>query len=49
MIATTLLFLQAQVGRPFPDLRLPTIDGSRELSITDFEGSRVLLVEFASW
>lgn len=38
-----------EVGQPYPDLRLPTIDGERTLSIRDLVGKPVLLIEFASW
>ena len=37
------------VGQPLPDLRLPTLDGSATVDLADLRGSRVLLVEFASW
>jgi len=37
-----------QVGRPAPDLRLPTIDGGTT-SLAELRGERVLLFEFASW
>ncbi len=32
-----------------PDLRLPTIDGSETISLSDFRGTKLLLIEFASW
>ena len=37
------------VGRPYPQLVLPTLDGSRATSLADFRGQKVLLIEFASW
>ena len=37
-----------QVGKPFPDLRLPTLNG-RNMSIGDFRGKKVILHVFASW
>lgn len=37
------------VGQRFPDIELPTIDGSRSLRLSELRGSRVLLIEFASW
>lgn len=36
-------------GERLPDLRLPTIDGSRTISLAELRGARLLLVEFASW
>jgi len=36
------------VGKPVPDLELPTIDGGR-LALSSLRGKRVLLIEFASW
>lgn len=35
-------------GAPFPDLRLPTIEGE-ELAIHDFRGVRLLAFTWASW
>ena len=37
------------VGDFFPDVELPTIDGSETLRLSSFEGQRLLLIEFASW
>lgn len=37
------------VGTHFPDVELPTIDGKETLRLSDFEGQRLLLIEFASW
>lgn len=37
------------VGEPFPDLRLPALDGGDPLSIADFRGEKVVLHVFASW
>lgn len=36
-------------GERLPDLRLPTIDGAQTLSLGELRGTRLLLVEFASW
>jgi hypothetical protein len=36
-------------GERLPDLRLPAIDGSETLSLAELRGTRLLLVEFASW
>ena len=37
-----------EVGKPFPGLRLPTLDGELR-SIEDFRGTKVVLHVFASW
>ncbi len=37
------------VGAGYPDIRLPTIDGLRSLSVSGFRDRKVLLIEFASW
>jgi hypothetical protein len=34
---------------PFPDLALPSLDGSSVRSIRDFAGQKVVLHVFASW
>ncbi len=39
---------EPQVGEPFPDLALPTLEGSVR-SISDFRGQKVILHVFASW
>ncbi len=36
-------------GQFLPDLELPTIDGEETLRLSDFRGTRLLLVQFASW
>ena len=36
------------VGEPYPDLRLPTLEGET-LSISSLRGKKLLLIEFASW
>jgi len=38
-----------KVGEPLPDLRLPTIDGTRTVSLSELRGKKLLLFEFASW
>ena len=38
-----------RVGQVFPQVVLPSLDGKRTLSLTDFRGKKVLLIEFASW
>ena len=37
------------IGKPLPDLRLPTIDGERTIRLKDLRGKRLLLIEFAAW
>jgi hypothetical protein len=37
------------VGQLFPELELPTIDGSRTVRLSELRGRRLLLIEFASW
>ena len=37
-----------EVGKPFPNLRLATLDG-QPASIEDFRGTKVVLHVFASW
>lgn len=37
------------VGKPYPEIRLPTVEGDRTLSLSSFRGRKVLLIEFASW
>lgn len=37
-----------EVGSPFPDFVLPSLDGG-PMSITTFRGKRVALIVFASW
>ena len=56
LIAASLLALPAQAGdgRPavgelYPEVRLPTIDGERTISLHGLRGKKVLLIEFASW
>jgi hypothetical protein len=39
----------ARTGEPHPPLRLPTIDGDRTIDLRELAGSKVLLIEFASW
>ena len=38
-----------KVGQRFPALTLPTITGEASLSITEYEGEKVMLHVFASW
>ncbi len=39
---------EPRVGEPFPDLALPTLEGSVQ-SISDFRGQKLILHVFASW
>ncbi len=36
-------------GQLVPELRLPTIDGSKTIALSELRGKKVLLIEFASW
>ena len=38
-----------EVGQQYPDVVLPTLDGSGPLSISHFRGRRIILFQFASW
>ena len=40
---------RVKVGEMIPDIRLPTIDGQGQLSLSSLRGKKVLLIEFASW
>lgn len=42
-------FQRRAVGEFFPDVELPTIDGSETIRLSELEGQRLLLIEFASW
>lgn len=36
-------------GQPYPELRLPTIDGKRTIDLRSYRGTKLVLIEFASW
>jgi hypothetical protein len=38
-----------EVGQRHPDFTLPTIGDRRPVSLSDFRGKKVLLIQFASW
>ncbi|MDP1563323.1 MAG: hypothetical protein Q8M16_18230 [Pirellulaceae bacterium] len=38
-----------QVGSPHVPFTLPTIDDGRPVSLEQFRGKKVLLIQFASW
>lgn len=38
-----------QVGRRHPDFTLPRIVDRSPVSLSDFRGKKVLLIQFASW
>ena len=38
-----------QVGEPFPDILLPTLEDGSPGSISQFRGQKILLHIFASW
>jgi hypothetical protein len=37
------------IGELHPPIVLPSLDGKRTLSLSQFRGKKVLLVQFASW
>jgi peroxiredoxin len=38
-----------KVGEKHPDFTLPRIDDGARVSLSDFRGKKVLLIQFASW
>lgn len=38
-----------QVGQRFPEFVLPKIEGGAPVSLSQFRGKKVLLIQFASW
>lgn len=38
-----------KVGEVFPDLRFPVLGEDRLGAVSDYRGSKVLLIQFASW
>jgi hypothetical protein len=38
-----------ELGRPFPDLWLPSAENGSPMSLAQFRGSKVILHVFASW
>jgi hypothetical protein len=38
-----------KVGEKHPDFTLPTIGDRTPVSLSDFRGKKVLLIQFASW
>ncbi len=38
-----------EVGQRYPDLALPSLDGSGPLSVSHFRGRKIILFQFASW
>lgn len=38
-----------EVGQPFPEIVLPSLEDGAPMSIADFRGRKVLLHVFASW
>jgi hypothetical protein len=37
------------VDTPHPDFILPSIDGDRDIQLSNYRGKKVLLLHFASW
>ena len=40
---------QFEVGQPFPEIVLPSLEDGRPTSIADYRGKKVILHVFASW
>jgi hypothetical protein len=38
-----------QVGQRHPDFALPTISDGKPISLSQYRGQKVLLIQFASW
>ena len=38
-----------KVGKPHPQIVLPTIEYDRTVALSQFRGKKVLLIHFASW
>ena len=38
-----------RVGEPHPDVLLPSIEDGAAVSLAQFHGRKVLLIQFASW
>jgi hypothetical protein len=38
-----------RAGQPHPDFTLPNIADGKPVSLSDFRGKKVLLIQFASW
>lgn len=38
-----------EVGRPFPNLVLPSLEDGRPSSLVQYKGKKILLHVFASW
>ena len=52
VLAMTAAPSEARQPRPqevHPEVRLPTIDGKRTVSLESLRGNKVLLLQFASW
>ncbi len=49
MLAPEARARDVDVGDPHPEIRLPTIDGRETVSLQALRGTKVLLIQFASW
>jgi hypothetical protein len=38
-----------EIGEPFPELVLPSVEDGHPMSIAEFRGKKILLHVFASW
>jgi len=41
--------VKLEIGMPFPDLVLPSLEDGRPVSFAEFRGQKVVLQVFASW
>lgn len=48
-LAPTRSLGDVRVGDRIPDLELPRIDGTRSMRLSELRGTKLLLIEFASW
>ena len=49
LLSSVALGQSLQVGDRHPDFTLPTISDGKPVSLSDFRGKKVLLIQFASW
>ena len=47
--AVTAAPYEPKVGQRHPDFALPEIRTGKQVSLSDFRGKKVLLIQFASW
>ena len=49
LVISNCLFAEVKTGDPYPDFVLPRIDNRKPVSLSDYRGKKVLLIQFASW